>query len=47
MRRRSDAICLPGQGPAGMTQALPMDLRSRALRAIRDGMSCRQAAALY
>jgi transposase len=30
-----------------MTKALSMDLRSRVLGAIRDGMSCRQAAAHF
>lgn len=30
-----------------MTKALSMDLRSRVLRAVSDGMSCRQAAAHF
>jgi transposase len=40
------AVCR-GWGPAGMSKALSLDLRSRVLAAIAGGLSCRKAAARF
>jgi transposase len=42
-----DSNCLPEQEAGGMSKALSLDLRSRVLAAISEGMSCRQAAARF